>query len=94
MTVQQLNTQTVPRVPLMGTPITGLDADAAFAHKGAKAAVFKPRFGQAHQQYFSPKWLCQASADIAERLFDVPVVNGQRGGYLRRARPPGPGRRA
>ena len=80
MTLQP-NIQTIPSVPLMSTPTTGLDAEAAFAHKGAKAAVFKPRFGQAHQQYFSPKWLCQASADIAERLFDVPVVNGQRGGY-------------
>jgi len=71
-------TQPAPRVPPIGTH---LDADIAFAHKGAKAAVFKPRFGQAHQQYFTPKWLCQACADIAERLFDVPVVENQRGGY-------------
>ena len=61
--------------------ITNLDADAAFAHKGAQAAVFRPRFGQAHQQYFTPRWLCQACADIAEKLFDVPVVQDQRGGY-------------
>jgi predicted RNA methylase/superfamily II DNA or RNA helicase len=77
MTLQPI-TLPVPNVPLTGIP---LDGDAAFAHKGAKAAVFKPRFGQAHQQYFSPKWLCQACADIAERLFDVPIVNDRRGGY-------------
>jgi superfamily II DNA or RNA helicase/SAM-dependent methyltransferase len=71
-------TPSVPSVPLVGTR---LDGDAAFAHKGAQAAVFRPRFGQAHQQYFTPKWLCQACADIAERLFDVPVVDNQRGGY-------------
>jgi predicted RNA methylase/superfamily II DNA or RNA helicase len=71
-------TQSVPSVPLVGTR---LDGDAAFAHKGAQAAVFRPRFGQAHQQYFTPKWLCQACADIAERLFDVPVVDNRRGGY-------------
>jgi len=47
------------------------DAEVAFQHRGAKAAVFKPRFGQAHQQYFSPKWVCEAMADIAEELFDV-----------------------
>jgi predicted RNA methylase/superfamily II DNA or RNA helicase len=71
-------TASVPNVSLTGTR---LDGDAAFAHKGAQAAVFRPRFGQAHQQYFSPKWLCQACADIAERLFDVPIVNDRRGGY-------------
>jgi predicted RNA methylase/superfamily II DNA or RNA helicase len=74
----QVMTPSVPSVPLVGTR---LDGDAAFAHKGAKAAVFKPRFGQAHQQYFTPKWLCQSCADIAERLFDVPVVDNRRGGY-------------
>ena len=51
MTLQPNIATAVPPVPLMGTPVTGLDTDAAFAHKGAKAAVFKPRFGQAHQQY-------------------------------------------
>jgi predicted RNA methylase len=66
---------------LVSTPTINLDADAAFDHKGAKAAVFRPRFGQAHQQYFTPRWLCQACADIAEKLFDVLVVNDQRGGY-------------
>ena len=58
MTLQAIP-QSVPSVPLIGTP---LDTDAAFAHKGAKAAVFKPRFGQAHQQYFTPRWLCEAGA--------------------------------
>ena len=60
---------------------TKLDTEAAFNQRGAKAAVFRPRFGQAHQQYFSPGWLCTACTDIAERLFDVPVIDGQRGGY-------------
>ena len=78
MTVQPI-IPTVPRVPPVGTP--AIDTDVAFSHRGAKAAVFRPRFGQAHQQYFSPKWLCQACADIAERLYDVPEVSGQRGGY-------------
>ena len=40
MTLQPI----VPTVPR-------LDTDAAFTHRGAKAAVFRPRFGQAHQQY-------------------------------------------
>jgi SAM-dependent methyltransferase len=80
MTLQPI-TPTVPSVPLIGTPVTGLDGEAAFTNKGARAAVFRPRFGQAHQQYFTPRWLCQACADIAEDLFDVPVVNDQRGGY-------------
>jgi len=89
MTLQPI-IQTVPSVPLIGTgmPVTALDAEAAFAHKGAQAAVFRPRFGQAHQQYFTPRWLCQACADVAERLFDVPVVNGQRGGYPLRVTDP------
>ena len=77
MTMQPIS-PTVPRVPLIGTPI---DTDIAFAHRGAKAAVFRPRFGQAHQQYFTPRWLCQASADIAEGLYDVPVVADERGGF-------------
>ena len=66
---------------MTATTLTNLDADAAFSNKGAKAAVFRPRFGQAHQQYFTPRWLCQACADIAEGLFDVPIVQDQRGGY-------------
>ncbi len=77
MSLQTVVTNVVP-VPLAsGMP----DVDAAFLHKGAQAAVFKPRFGQAHQQYFTPKWLCEANADIAEKLFAVPVINDQRGGY-------------
>ena len=31
--------------------------EAAFQTKGAQAAVFRPHFGQAHQQYFSPAGL-------------------------------------
>ncbi len=45
--------------------------EAAFRVKGAQAAVFRPRFGQAHQQYFSPKWITQAAVAIAEGLFNV-----------------------
>jgi hypothetical protein len=56
---------------------TKLDADAAFSNKGSKAVVFHRRFGQAHQQYFTPRWLCQACADVAERLFDVTIVQDQ-----------------
>lgn len=77
MSLQIVPATIVPVSLLGGTP----DVDAAFQHKGAQAAVFKPRFGQAHQQYFTPKWLCEASADIAEALFNVPIVNDQRGGY-------------
>jgi len=80
MTLQPNIATVVPPVP-PGTPITPLDAEAAFSNKGAKAAVVRPRFGQAHQQYFSPKWICQACADIAEGLFDVPVIENLRGGY-------------
>jgi predicted RNA methylase len=43
--------------------------------------VFRPRHGQAHQQYFTPRWLCQACANITEKLFNVPTIQGQRGGY-------------
>lgn len=63
------------------TIATELDPEAAYGHKGARAAVFRPRFGQAHQQYFTPRWLCQACAGVAEGLFDTPIVDGQRGGY-------------
>jgi len=76
MSIQPVDPIVVPQVPL-----SDLDVEAAFTHKGAQAAVFRPRFGQAHQQYFTPRWITQACADIAERLFDVPVINGQRGGY-------------
>ena len=47
MTLQQLDTSSA----CARIPIPHVRADVAFAHKGAKAAVFKPRFGQAHQQY-------------------------------------------
>ena len=48
----QLNTAT-----LVWPPEIDVDAEAAFTNKGAKAAVFRPRYGQAHQQYFTPRWL-------------------------------------
>ena len=32
-------------------PTDAADANAAFEVSGHKAAVFKPRFGNAHQQY-------------------------------------------
>ncbi len=43
--------------------------DAAFETSGFKAAVFKPMFGQAHQAYFTPRWLCEALPPIAEHAF-------------------------
>lgn len=36
------------------------DVDLAFRVGGNAAAVFRPRFGQAHQQYFTPRWLAEA----------------------------------
>jgi SAM-dependent methyltransferase/superfamily II DNA or RNA helicase len=72
-------TKTATDAPLID--VDELDTDAAFTHRGARAAVFRPRFGQAHQQYFAPKWICQAFANIAEALFDVPIIDGERGGY-------------
>jgi len=52
---------------------TQIETNAAFSTRGSKAAVFRPRFGQAFQQYFTPKWACEANALIVERLF----VKGQ-----------------
>ena len=43
--------------------------DAAFQTSGFKAAVFKPMFGNAHQQYFTPRWLCEALSPIAHHAF-------------------------
>ena len=43
---------------------------ASLSTKGHKAAVALPRFGQAHQQYFTPAWLAQAMEMIARRLYD------------------------
>jgi hypothetical protein len=43
--------------------------DAAFGTSGFKAAVFKPMFGQAHQAYFTPRWLCETLPPIAEHAF-------------------------
>ncbi len=40
-------------------------SDDAFSTSGFKAAVAKPMFGQAHQQYFTPRWLCEALLPIA-----------------------------
>jgi hypothetical protein len=45
--------------------------DAAFETSGHEAAVFTPRFGQAHQQYFSPKWLTEAFLQIALDCFHL-----------------------
>jgi SAM-dependent methyltransferase len=51
----------------------GADPDAAegaaFEATGFKAAVFKPMFGNAHQQYFTPRWLCEALPPIAHHAF-------------------------
>jgi len=52
--------------------------EAAFLSKGAQAAVFRPRFGQAHQQYFSPRWFTQAAANIAEGLFNRSLAGSLR----------------
>jgi len=41
----------------------------AYENSGNAAAVFKPRFGQAHQQYFTPKWLADTMVPIAEHAF-------------------------
>ncbi|MCJ7736364.1 MAG: methyltransferase domain-containing protein [Anaerolineae bacterium] len=78
-----MNTQAsvIPTPSLSPALIVSPDTQVAFQHRGARAAVARPHFGQAHQQYFTPRWLCEASADIAEQLFDVPVVNDERGGY-------------
>ena len=43
--------------------------DAAFETSGFKAAVFKPMFGNAHQQYLTARWLCEALPPIAEHAF-------------------------
>ena len=45
--------------------------DEAFSTKGFRAAVFKPMFGQAFQQYFTPRWLCEAMLPIAEHAFGL-----------------------
>ena len=44
--------------------------DAAFEATGFKAAVFKPMFAHAHQQVFTPRWLCEALPPIAHHAFD------------------------
>jgi len=46
-------------------------AELAYQHKGHAAAVFKPMYGQAHQQYLSPKWLADAMLPIAEHAFGI-----------------------
>ena len=50
--------------------LTEVDAaeDAAFETSGFKAAVFKPMFAHAHQQVFTPRWLCDALPPIAEMV--------------------------
>jgi SAM-dependent methyltransferase len=49
--------------------LTEVDAAAAFEATGFKAAVFRPMFAHAHQQVFSPRWLCEALLPIAEHAF-------------------------
>ena len=51
--------------------ITDVDAtaDAAYGTSGFKAAVLKPMFGNAHQQYLTPRWLCEALPPIAHHAF-------------------------
>lgn len=48
---------------------TEYNPDAAFEHSGHRAAVFRPRFSQAHQQFFTPRWICQAAYTIAAHIF-------------------------
>ena len=43
--------------------------DAAFEATGFRAAVFKPMFAHAHQQVFTPRWLCEALPPIAHHAF-------------------------
>jgi hypothetical protein len=51
-------------------PDAALDIEGnAYSTSGFKAAVFKPMFGNAHQQYFTPRWLCEALPPIAEHAF-------------------------
>jgi len=45
--------------------------DLAFETKGHEAAVWIPRFGRAHQQYFSPKWLTEAFLQTALGCFHI-----------------------
>lgn len=47
------------------------DPDAAYNHRGHQAAVFRPRFGRAHQQYFTPRWLCEAAYAITAHAFNL-----------------------
>ena len=47
----------------------GAAVEAAFGTSGFRAAVFKPMFGQAFQQYFTARWLCEAMLPIAEHAF-------------------------
>ena len=50
-------------------------AGEAFEVKGFKAAVFKPMFGNAHQEYFTPRWLCEAMPPIAEHAFGLHTMD-------------------
>ena len=45
--------------------------EEAFTVSGFRAAVAKPMFGNAHQQYFTPRWLCEALLPIAEHAFGL-----------------------
>ncbi len=61
--------------------------EEAFEVKGFKAAVFKPMFGQAHQQYFTPRWLCEAMLPIAEHAFGFHTMLPRRPAPAERRRP-------
>lgn len=49
--------------------LTDISAAEAFEVKGFQAAVRRPRFVHAHQQVFTPRWLCEAMLPIAEHAF-------------------------
>jgi SAM-dependent methyltransferase len=44
-------------------------AEGAYGTSGFRAAVFKPMFAHAHQQVFTPRWLCEALPPIAHHAF-------------------------
>ena len=55
--------------PAEGSATEGSGAEGAFEATGFKAAVFKPMFAHAHQQVFTPRWLCEALPPIAHHAF-------------------------
>lgn len=48
-----------------------VDPEAAYTTKGHVAAVSRPRFTQAHQQFFSPRWLAEAGYLISCHAFGL-----------------------